>query len=256
MRCSSSVVPSVTTAKLCVSPLVKMADPCARGKAPTSQVIGRISAGPRPSARDRFSKIIFRTSVYSNWWNTILICRSLDGSSGFFSLSIASDRIWSNRSCRAVLLAIMMASRIGCATNVLIPACTGASIDSAITSRFTRPTFLANSSIFWTIFLISAWANSSASSIVCSDNSLAPASTIITASAVPATTRCSSLRSIVSRSGLTTSWPLTRPIFTPATGPLKGMFDTARAADAAVIPITSEEPVLSAERTEAMTCVS
>ena len=38
------------------------------------------------------------------------------------------------------------------------------------------------------------------------------------ASAVPATTKWRSLVSNVSKSGFTTNWPLTRPIFTPAVG--------------------------------------
>ena len=44
--------------------------------------------------------------------------------------------------------------------------------------------------------------------------------------------------------------------FTPATGPRNGMFDTANAAEAAVMPITSDDPVLSADRTDAITWVS
>ena len=53
-----------------------------------------------------------------------------------------------NRSCRALLLEIIMASRIGWATRALISACSVGSIDSCTTFRLTHPTFFANSSIF------------------------------------------------------------------------------------------------------------
>ena len=182
--------------------------------------------------------------------------RSLVGWSGFLNFATASAMTWSSRSWRAVLLGIMIASRIGCATMAFTWAASAGSIGSALTSRFLFPTFFASSSILATIFLISACASSSAWSIVASDNSLAPASTIMTASAVPATTRCNSLLSIVSKSGLTTNCPFTRPILTPATGPWKGMFEIASAADAAVMPTTSDDPVLSTESTDAITCVS
>ena len=46
MICSSSFVPSVRVVRLCVSPRWKSADPCVRGRRPTSMVIGRISVQP------------------------------------------------------------------------------------------------------------------------------------------------------------------------------------------------------------------
>ena len=60
MRCSSSDVPNVTTARLCVSPRVKSAEPCVRGSTPISQVIARMPVGPRPSARTPLSRIMRR----------------------------------------------------------------------------------------------------------------------------------------------------------------------------------------------------
>ena len=41
--CSSCAVPSVVVTIACVSPRVKSAEPCARGRTPTSHVIGRMS---------------------------------------------------------------------------------------------------------------------------------------------------------------------------------------------------------------------
>ena len=44
--------------------------------------------------------------------------------------------------------------------------------------------------------------------------------------------------------------------FTPATGPANGIFEIDKAAEAAVMPTTSVAPVLSADKTDAMTWVS
>ena len=53
MRCSSSLVPSVTVTRACVSPRVNSAEPCVRGSTPTSQSMLRISSKARPSGRRR-----------------------------------------------------------------------------------------------------------------------------------------------------------------------------------------------------------
>ena len=50
MICSSSAVPSVVTTSACVSPRVKSAEPCVRGRTSISQVMGRIWSG-LPSVR-------------------------------------------------------------------------------------------------------------------------------------------------------------------------------------------------------------
>ena len=42
-RCSSAPVPSTVVTSACVSPRWKMAEPCARGRTPTSHEIGRRS---------------------------------------------------------------------------------------------------------------------------------------------------------------------------------------------------------------------
>ena len=47
--CSSSVIPKVVTTNACVSPLVNKAEPCVRGRTPTSQDIFLTSDRPLPS---------------------------------------------------------------------------------------------------------------------------------------------------------------------------------------------------------------
>ena len=65
-----------------------------------------------------------------------------------------------------------------------------------------------------------------------------------------------SLFSWSATAGLQTKAPSTRPIRTPAIGPLKGMFEISRAADAASIAATSESFSSSTERTDATIWVS
>ena len=59
-RCSSWEVPSVAATSAWVSPRVKSAEPWTRGRRPTSEVMERMSAGPRPPMRRPSSVIIFR----------------------------------------------------------------------------------------------------------------------------------------------------------------------------------------------------
>ncbi len=49
--CASSAVPSVQVTSACVSPRVKTAEPCVRGRTPVSIQIGRTSSNFRPSSR-------------------------------------------------------------------------------------------------------------------------------------------------------------------------------------------------------------
>ena len=82
---------------------------------------------------------------------------------------------------------------------------------------------------------------------------MAPASTIMMASLVPATVRC---RSIFSRSatvGLSTSSPSTRPTTTEPVGPAQGISDTHRAMEEPSIAGISGEQSLSSDRTVATT---
>ena len=62
---------------------------------------------------------------------------------------------------------------------------------------------------------------------------MAPASTMLIASLVPATVRSMSLNSVCSAVGLIINSPLILPTLTPATGPLNGIW---------LIEVAKEEP--------------
>ena len=79
------------------------------------------------------------------------------------------------------------------------------------------------------IFLISSWANRMAPSISSSVSSWAPASTIMTASLVPATVRFRRLFSRSSTPGFRTYFPSTKPTATEPVGPMKGASEMDRA---------------------------
>ena len=72
MICSSWPVPSVATQNACVSPRVNSAEPCARGRMPTSAMIGRTVRVSRPSIRMPVSRMALRTMSASRSWNTDL----------------------------------------------------------------------------------------------------------------------------------------------------------------------------------------
>ena len=59
--CSSCPVPRVATQSACVSPRVNRAEPCARGRTPTSAMIGRTVRVSRPSMRRPVSRMALRT---------------------------------------------------------------------------------------------------------------------------------------------------------------------------------------------------
>ena len=61
--CSSLDVPSVAVTAACVSPRWNSAEPCVRGKMPTSQTIGRIVFMSRPSMRLRSREDVLADDV-------------------------------------------------------------------------------------------------------------------------------------------------------------------------------------------------
>ncbi len=101
------------------------------------------------------------------------------------------------------------------------------------------PALLCSSTCAAHSFLIAECAMSSASRISASGTSLAPHSTISTASSVPATTRSMSAVSSCSSVGLTTKLPSTLPIRTAPTAVGYGMSEIISAADAPFIARTS-----------------
>ena len=107
-----------------------------------------------------------------------------------------------------------------------------------------------------TIFLISSCANRIAPSISSSLTSLAPASTIITASRVPATVRLRRLFSRCSQLGLRMYSPSTSATLTAPVGPAKGALLIDSAMDEPFMATTSGATSCSTESTVAMTCTS
>ncbi len=97
---------------------------------------------------------------------------------------------------------------------------------------------------------------SSAPIISSSVTIFAPASTIMMASALPATMRSSRLVFRCSCVGLMMYWPSIRPTLTLPSVFWKGMLDKASAAEAPVTASTSVSLSLSADSTSAMICVS
>ena len=60
---ASSEVPSVAVTSAWVSPRVKSAEPCVRGRSPTSHSIGRTSSKALPSSLWFFPRIVWRVRV-------------------------------------------------------------------------------------------------------------------------------------------------------------------------------------------------
>ena len=70
MICSSWPVPSVTVTSACVSPRVNSAEPCERGRTPTSETIGRTVLVSRPSTRTPVDSVASRNVDFSRSLST------------------------------------------------------------------------------------------------------------------------------------------------------------------------------------------
>ena len=95
-----------------------------------------------------------------------------------------------------------------------------------------------------------------ASSITSSGTSLAPASTIKTASSVPLTVKCILLFSLSSAFGLMINFPSTSPTCTDPVGPAKGISEIESAKDDPNIASTSGATSGSTESAVATTDTS
>ena len=104
--------------------------------------------------------------------------------------------------------------------------------------------------------MISSCPNIIAFNIISSDTSLAPASTILIASLVPATFKSTVERSICSTVGLITYSPSTYPTVTPAIGPLNGIFDTDSESELPSIAAITGSQSYSTDNTVEITCTS
>jgi hypothetical protein len=129
-------------------------------------------------------------------------------------------------------------------------------MSSSGTSRGALAAFSARSMIASITGWYPLWPNMTASSIICSESSWASDSTIMTASAVPATTRSRSLSLTWAKVGLRTKSPLMSPTRAAPIGPRNGMPESVSAADAATMATMSGSFSMSCDSTVVMTCVS
>ena len=237
MRWNSPVPPSVRRLIAWVWPRVNRALPCVRGMTPTSHVIWRISSVPRPSGRRFCTAMRSRTMSFSSFATARFTCtaRSASASSptsasmaAFFTSAVASWRAFLSS-------AWVAASRAA-------PNCvrTSSSTPSSTAYAAHRPLGLAGEALQLELHVDELpdllVRHLSASTTTSSVTSLAPASTITMASAVPVTTRSRSDSFWVSsRVGLMTSSPSMRPTRTDPMGPSKGISLRVSAAEAPML---------------------
>ena len=224
MRCASLVVPSARLVSTWVSPRVKRPEPWTRGSTRTSQLIGRISSALRPSGRSLSTAM---RSRMSRFWSDVE--RRAEGRGLLGVGVVAEDLLGGGRADRGDLVAAgqlgLLAGGLG---QVLARALLDLREELLVDGRRPRPPTwacppLSRSSI-WAAQRrrISSWAIWSASSIVSSSTSLAPASTIEMASSVPATMRSSSDSSLSCTVGLMMNSSPTRPMRTAPDRALEG----------------------------------
>ena len=155
----------------------------------------RISSGLRPSGRILSSTTMVRSSSSSMalmiFSKSLLTLLSISGRTSRHPSCRASRSRLRARVCRTRVAFGLLgdAHRVGdFFVEVLVDRRIEPALLSSGYSRFALPAFFASSSIALTIFLISSCANATAPRNSSSEISLAPPSTIITASDVPATT--------------------------------------------------------------------
>ncbi len=188
MRCSSSLVPSVTVTSACVSPRVNSAEPCVRGSTPTSLAMLRISSKARPSGRRRSFSISSRKMRSFRRSNK-------SPASSCCSSAMPLDGPWPWRRSTLVV-AFQLGIFLGVQRVGQLRADLLLDLGVQFLVDFRRRVFpllscrlLATSSRMpATIFLQHSWPNSMASSTSSSVACCAPASTMTMPSSVPATT--------------------------------------------------------------------
>ena len=112
---------------------------------------------------------------------------------------------------------------------------TSASVSCFSNSYFTTSNCVRNLSCSAQISFILSCPNIIASSITSSETSFAPASTIVTASFVPATDSSISLTSSCSGVGFKMYSPSIYPTVTPATVPANGISDNPKATETPIV---------------------
>ena len=249
-RCSSIDVPSVDTTSACVSPLVNRAEPCVRGRKLTLHVIGLMSLRPLPSNLLCSLIICSCTASSTSTPKTSLILLSLSSSSvSAQHSSINLVRNSFNAFLRSIFPGTTDCTLMSSYTFAFISSRSAVSTVGASCFCFSFPHSTTSSFCIFTIFFISSKPNIIASTNLSSETSFPEASTIITASSVPETTRFIILDSSSEFLGLITNSSSIRPTRTEPVGPSNGMLDTATAAEAPTMEITSGSVSLSADNT-------
>ena len=191
MICSSWPVPSVATTSAWVSPRVNSAEPCARGRMPTSQSIGRTVCVSRPSMRRPSRRIAPRTISFSRSLNSLQRQRRARRSSANSSAAVCLGRV---ELVAALLLAASRGRRPRSAARpprAAAPRSRPCSAGGAGRLHGSLAQVSASSMMAWITGWKFSWPNVTAPSMTSSDSSLASDSTISTPSPVPATTRSS-----------------------------------------------------------------
>jgi len=255
MICCSDTGASVATVMTCVWPRVNTPLPCGRGRTPTSHQIGRTSVNLRPSGRTPSAMMWRRMTSFCSEYSASPTSPSRPSNCSLkcseTSALTCSSRAW--RSERSNVSNIH--STLGSA-NSRTAAFTSSPGRTSGNSFFGTPSSATMPLMNWTIFLISSCAKSMPLSMTSSDTSFAPASTIRTASAVPATVSASSEASRCSSVGLTMYSPSMKPTLTPLIGPAHGISLIASAAEEPIIAGMSGELFVSTDMTVATTDTS
>ncbi len=255
--CSSSMVPSVVTARAWVSPRVNRAEPWVRGRTPISQVMGLISSRPRPSTRSPLSRMLSRSVWY--WRSSMRASKSffctssLKASAKAAFVSAMAARTALPRSC--FTLVKRATDRRSCAKARISASLLSVTLRGARGS-FSLPARARSSSIAAQMRAMGSLAASMAAIISSSETSWEPPSTMVIPTAVPATVISRRALAHCWKVGLTTYWPSICATRTAAMGPAKGMSEMWTAALAATTPIMSGGLMLSAETQVGTTWIS
>ena len=208
MICCSDTGARVATVMTWVWPRVNTPEPCGRGSTPTSHQMGRTSVSLRPSGRTPLSMMWRRmTSFCTPYSASATSCSRPSNCSA--KCSATSAFTCSSRALRSLRSKVSNIHSTFSSAYSRTAAFTSSPGRDSGNSFFSLPISATISLMKATIFLICSWANRIAPSMTSSETSFAPASTISTASLVPATVRFIRETSRCSTVGLTTYSPST-----------------------------------------------
>mmetsp|Transcript_27784 Transcript_27784/g.39242 ORF Transcript_27784/g.39242 Transcript_27784/m.39242 type:complete len:249 (-) Transcript_27784:324-1070(-) len=243
--CFIAESPSVAVAIAWVSPRVKRADPCTRGKKPASISNLRISVSWRPSHLRPVSLALMNMRRHSKSLKAVLMATFCSGNSWSSSVTTAfdnvdmTDPIWS----LFPLIAYIWSTRSE--NKASTRSCKPSGGEAIVSNIFSFPATFPKAWIASQIVLIVSWPSLTAVTISASVKKSAAPSIMRTASCVPAIVRLSLLFSICSLVGFTTYSPSTKPTMTAATGLHNGTSEMYRAVALAVIANGSQDLIPS-----------